>query len=61
MKIKCFLIVNSRGTLRVTKKMPALNADEISVGINLEIPDAIFCRPAWKRRLSLIETQLCHQ
>lgn len=45
MKKKLFLAVNSRGTGRVTKTRPQLNYDEIEIGLELNIPDALFDKP----------------
>ncbi len=45
MKIRTWLTVNSRGSVRTTKKRPALELDEISIALNLELPDALFTRP----------------
>ena len=45
MKKKLYLAVNSRGTARVTKTRPALNYDELEIGLELNIPDVLFQKP----------------
>lgn len=45
MKKKLYLAINSRGSARVTKARPALNYDEIEIGLDLVIPDALFDKP----------------
>lgn len=45
MKIKGFLIVGANGSMRVTKKRPSLDWDDIAIALDLEIPDQIFRKP----------------
>lgn len=45
MKTKGYLTINSNGSTRFTKGKPNLNWDEISVKLNLVIPDELFRRP----------------
>lgn len=45
MKIRGFLTISSRGALRITKNTPSLYQDEISVKLDINVPDAIFKRP----------------
>ena len=45
MRKKLYLAVNSRGSAKVTQKRPALNYDEIEIGLELNIPDALFDKP----------------
>ncbi len=40
-----WLTVNESGAVRVTHKKPNLGADEISILINLSIPDELFEKP----------------
>lgn len=42
MRKDLFLIVNRRGKVRVNIETPALDADEISIKLRLELPDALF-------------------
>lgn len=46
MVIRPFLIVNSRGTCRVTKTQPALQWDEISIQLELDLPYQLFKKPS---------------
>ena len=45
MKVKCHLTVGKNGSTRVTKSRPNLNWDEISIALNLDIPDMLFEKP----------------
>lgn len=45
MRITSYLIVSASGRMRVTKNRPALDADEISIMLNLTIPQRFFDRP----------------
>lgn len=45
MEAPFYLIVGRNGSTRTTKKQPDLRWDEISIKMNLEIPEAIFERP----------------
>jgi hypothetical protein len=45
MNIRCFLTVKSSGAVRVTKNKPALDYDEITIGLQLELPRALFEKP----------------
>lgn len=45
MKIRGYLTIGSRGSLRITKNTPSLYQDEISVKLDINVPDAIFKRP----------------
>ena len=46
MKLKFYLTVNSRGSVKTTKTKPALDWDEIAINCNLELPDALFKKPS---------------
>lgn len=44
MNIKAFLIINDGGSIRVTKNRPYLNNNEISVLLNVDVPNRFFER-----------------
>lgn len=50
MRIQQYIVIKKRGAYRyssrMTKGTPALDRNEIAVKVSLEIPDAIFNRPA---------------
>lgn len=46
MKLSKWLTISSRGATRMTNSKPRLNADEISMNLNIELPDALFQKPA---------------
>ena len=45
MKIKGYLTVKSTGAARFTKNKPGLDWNELSLAINLNVPDELFKRP----------------
>lgn len=45
MKIQAFLVVNQKGSTRTTKTRPDLKWNEISIQMNLELPDMLFKKP----------------
>lgn len=55
MKIKGYLTVNSRGAMRITKTQPALDWNEISILVGLELPDALFRKPMLQASIVLPE------
>lgn len=67
MKTECYLVVTGKprrfgfsdrytvepGAVEVRKKKPALAAHQVAIKINLEVPDALFLRPALELDLRL--------
>lgn len=45
MVVKFFLVVNSNGTTRTCKTPPDLKYNEIAIGCNLSLPNALFQKP----------------
>lgn len=56
LRIKCFLLVNSTGQVRVTKHRALVKADEISMGLNLELPRSLFRKPTLSATLIVPES-----
>lgn len=54
-KINFFLVVNDNGTVRATRNCPDLKSNEISIGMKLEIPVALFQRPQLEANLTVSE------
>jgi hypothetical protein len=56
MRISNFLVIKKNGwryTSRLTAKAPALASSEIAVKISLEIPDAVFEKPAFEANITI--------
>jgi len=56
MQISQFIVVrknNWRYSSRMTQKVPSLASNEIAVKVVLEIPDAIFTRPALSAQITI--------
>lgn len=45
LQVQGFLVVKENGSLRVTKRKPALEADEIATAITVRVPRDYFRRP----------------
>lgn len=46
MRITRYLVVNSRGSCRITKTTPAIEADEVKIELDLRLPDILFKKPS---------------
>lgn len=55
MVLRCFLTVNSNGSVRVTKGRPSVDYDEVAIGLQLELPRALFEKPQLSARLVIPE------
>jgi len=55
-KIKFFLVVNRNGTVKAVKNRPDLRADEVSLGMTLELPLSLFDRPQFEATLRIDES-----
>lgn len=53
MLIYPYLVVNSRGGCRITKTQPALQWDEISIRLELALPDELFTKPSLTASISV--------
>ena len=58
MKLNFHLVVSKNGSVRVLKGQPNLHFDEVSIRLNLEIPDAVFERPQFCADLTVPETAI---
>lgn len=41
----CYLIVNSKGQVRVNKSKPSLDSNEVAIHLGIQLPEALFKRP----------------
>ena len=53
MKVKGWLTINNRGTMKVTKNKPGLDWNEISMMLNIELTDNLFKRPAIQANIKI--------
>lgn len=56
MRIPFYLIVSRSGRVRVNKTPPRLDWDELSVAMELEVPDKLFARPVLQASISIPES-----
>lgn len=45
MKADFYLIINNKKVVRLVKNLPRLDWSEVSIKMNLELPDSLFQRP----------------
>jgi len=55
MKLQKWITINSRGSARITKGRPALDADEIAMMLDISLPDALFRKPRLEARIDIPE------
>lgn len=55
MKAVFYLTVNNRGSVRVTKTQPSLDWNEVSILLNLNIPDQVFRKPILQADITIPE------
>lgn len=53
MRVRHWLTINERGSARLTKSKPSLRWDEISILLELNIPDALFDRPRLEAKIDI--------
>lgn len=55
MKTNFYLTVNSNGNVKVTKNPTRVDMKEVSIGVNLELPDVLFKRPQIQATINIGE------
>jgi hypothetical protein len=58
MKVKQYLRIGRHGIMAVTKSRPDLRAGEISMLINLEVPDTLFEQPNLSAKIRVDENAI---
>lgn len=58
MKTHFYLTVNSKGSVKTTKGKPSLNWDEVAISLRLELPDALFKKPALSASIQVSENDV---
>lgn len=53
METQVHLIVNSKGQIRTRKDKPSLSRDEVSLLLNISVPNALFVRPTLVANVSI--------
>lgn len=53
MKVRNWLTVNSRGSSRLTKSKPHIDVDEVSVFLEIDIPNALFEKPRLEAKIKI--------
>jgi len=54
MEINSWLTINNKGAVRISKNKPNLDWNEVSIKLNIEVPDTLFTRPIIQADLKLI-------
>jgi hypothetical protein len=60
MKDVCYIIADSVGVLRMTKRAPSLGREEIAVKVSISIPDSAFRSPIVSASLDVPEERVVH-
>lgn len=55
MKVKKWLTITSSGVARMTHNKPNINWDEVSILLDVNIPDALFDRPRLEAKIEIPE------
>lgn len=55
MKVKKWLTINSRGSARLTQGRPAIEADEVSILLDVTLPNALFEKPRLEASIEIPE------
>lgn len=55
MKIKTYLFVNSKGSVRIRKTKTSMGADEIAIQVDLTVPNQLFKKPQLQASISIPE------
>ena len=55
MILRKYLVINSKGSAKVTKNSPKLLSDEIVMELKINIPDAIFKKPSLTAEIKIPE------
>lgn len=58
MKTSFYLTVNSSGSTRTTKKSPDLKWDEVTIHLQLDLPNQLFYKPRLNARIEVAEEDI---
>lgn len=58
MRLQPFLTIKKNGSVRITKSAPALGRDEITMRLNINIPDKIFLKPRLEASITVPEDSI---
>lgn len=53
MRVNKWLTISSRGSCRVTKNKPSLNHNEITMLLEIHLPDALFQKPQLEAKITV--------
>jgi len=53
MKINNWLIINNRGSTRITKNKPGIAFNEVCMQLSIDIPNSVFERPQLKANIKV--------
>lgn len=58
MKLKRYLNIRSKGACRITKMRVPLYANEISILLNIDLPDKLFAKPVLEASITVPENAI---
>ena len=53
MNVFKWLTINQNGSVRITSGKPSLDWDEISIALNISLPDALFEKPRLEAKINI--------
>lgn len=53
MKVRKWLTINQKGSCRITKSKPGIDWDEISIHLEINLPDALFQKPRLEAKITV--------
>ena len=53
MKVKKWLTINSRGCARLTQSKPHMGCDEVSICLEINLPDELFRKPRLEAKIDI--------
>lgn len=53
MILTCYLVIGANESIKATKRPPSLAADEIAIGLTLNVPNALFSRPVLNAKIAI--------
>jgi len=57
-KDSCYIIMNRRGVVKMTKNPPFLSPNQVSIFITIEVPNTVFERPMFKGEIKVSEEEI---
>jgi hypothetical protein len=57
MRDDCYLVLKRNGIIKMNKTQPSLESGEVSLKVNVKLPNSIFGKPRFEASIELTEAQ----